>query len=98
MVLENENVAEALIILQVQHAIPIPPEHVLHGTFGQTGERCKMVWRLNHDFVGADAIHLVKQTFSFAVQIAFYSLRGKLVWHYSDAPARSVGYSPTPIV
>ena len=34
------------------------------------GERCKVVWRLDDDFVRADSIHLVKETFSLAVQIA----------------------------
>jgi hypothetical protein len=71
VILENQNVAEALVILQVQHAVPIAPQHVLHGTFRQSGEGCKMVWRLDHDFMRANSVHFVKQTFALAVQFAF---------------------------
>src|SRR5260370_40499991 len=87
MILENENVTEALVILQVQHAVPVAPQHVFDGTFGKGGECCKMVWRLNHDFVCADSVHLVKETFSFTVQIALDAQSREFVWHNANAPA-----------
>src|SRR5260370_22881791 len=98
MILENENVAEALVILQVQHAVPIAPEHVFHGAFGQGGKRRKMVRRFDHDFVRADSIHFVKEAFSFAVQFALDAQRGKFVWNNPDAPARRVGAAAVPSV
>src|SRR5260370_10113393 len=87
VILEDENVAEALVILQVQHAVAIAPEHILDGTFGQARERRKMIRRLNHDFVRADAVHLVKDTFSFAGQFALDPQHWKFVWDTRDAPA-----------
>src|SRR5260370_30428476 len=98
VILEDENVAEALVILQVQHAVAIAPEHVLAGSFGQARERRKMIRRLNHDFVRADSVHLVKETSSFAVQFALDAQRGKFVWDNPDAPARRVGASAVPTV
>src|SRR6266478_2306661 len=98
VILENENVAKALIVLQVQHAVAITPKHVLHGTFRQRGKRCKMVRRLNHHFVRADSTHLVKETFALAVQFTLNSQRGKFVRHHADTPARRVGTSAVPAV
>src|SRR5216684_3062388 len=98
VILENQNVTETLVILQVQHAITITPEDVLHGAFGQGGERRKMVGRLDNDFMRADSVHLVKETFSFAVQFAFDAQGGKFVWHNPDAPARRVWASAVPSV
>src|SRR5260370_13180038 len=88
----------SLVVLQVQHTVPIAPEHVLHSTFGQGGERCKMVRRLNHNFVRANSVHLVKQAFAFAVQFALDPQRGKFVGHTPDAPARRVWASAVPSV
>src|SRR5229473_1295192 len=98
VILENENVTETLVILQVQHAITITPEDVLHGAFGQGGERRKMVGRLDDNFVRADSVHLVKETFAFAVQFAFDAQCRKFVWHHADAPARRVWASTVPAV
>src|SRR5229473_5968626 len=96
MVFENEDVAKALIVLQVQHTVAIAPEHVLHGTFGQGGERCKMVWRFDHNFVRADSIHLVEETLSLAVQFTLDAQCWKLVGHNPDAPAGSIWASTVP--
>src|SRR5260370_1363222 len=96
MVFENEDVAKALIIFQIQHTVAISPEHVLHGTFGQGGERCKMVWRFDHNFVRADSIHLVEETLSLAVQFTLDAQCWKLVGHNPDAPARRVWASAVP--
>src|SRR6266481_2467942 len=98
VILENENVTEALVILQVEHAIPIAPEDVFHSAFGQCGERSKMVGRLDDNFVRADSIHLVKETFALAVEFAFDAQSGKFVWYHADAPARGVWASPVPAV
>src|SRR6266478_1982912 len=98
VIFEDENIAEALIVLQVQHAVPIAPEHVLHGAFRQGGERCKMVWRLNHDFVRADSVHLVKETLSLTVQFALDTQGGKFVGHNPDAPSWRVWASAIPSV
>ncbi len=57
-----------------------------------------MVRRLNHNFVRADSIHLVKKSFAFTVQFALNAQRGKFVWHNPDAPARRVWASAVPTV
>src|SRR5437016_896039 len=57
-----------------------------------------MVRRLNHDFVRADSVHFVKETFPFAVQFALDTQRGKFVWLNSNAPARRIWASAIPSV
>src|SRR5260370_37494786 len=98
VIFENEDVAKALVILEVQHAIPITPEDVFDGAFRQSGQRCTMVRRHDDHFVRADSIHLVKETFSFTVQFAFDAERGKFVRHNADAPAWRVWASAVPAV
>ena len=57
-----------------------------------------MVRRLNHDFMRADSVHLVKETFPFAVQFTLDAQRGEFVWHNPDAPARRVWASAVPSI
>src|SRR5260370_12694197 len=57
-----------------------------------------MVWRLNHDFVRADSVHLVKEPLSLAVQFALDTQGGKFVGHNPDAPAGSIWASAIPSV
>src|SRR5882762_9270626 len=57
-----------------------------------------MVRRFNHDFVRADSVHLVKETFPFAVQFALDAQSGEFVWHHADAPARRIWASAIPSV
>src|SRR5260370_9517622 len=91
VVLEDQNVSEALVILQVQHAIPVPPEYVFHGTLRQSSQRRRMVWRFHDHFMSADSVHLVEEAFSFAVQPAFDAQCRKFIGHHTNTPTRCVG-------
>ena len=94
MVLENQNVAEAFIVLQVQHAVPVSPQHVFHSAFWERRQRGGVIRRFNDHFVRADSVHLVEQAFSFAVQLAFDPQRRKAIRHHAQLPSRRVRSSP----
>src|SRR5260370_38905780 len=98
VILENENVPEALVIFQVQHAVAVSPEHVFHGALWQSRQRRRMIRRLHDHFMSADSVHLVEEAFPFAVQIAFDAQRWEFVRYHSDTPARSVGPAAVPAI
>jgi hypothetical protein len=53
-----------------------------------------MPGRLDHHFMGADAIHLVIDPVPFPIQIALDSESRKLIGHDPKAPARGIGKAP----
>src|SRR5712675_793322 len=57
-----------------------------------------MVWRFNHHFMRTDSIHLVKESFTFTVQIALDAQRWKFVRHHADAPTGGVWTAAVPSI
>ena len=90
VIFENEDVAKAFVVFQVQHAVAVGPQDVFHGAFGKTRESGHVVGSFDDDFVGTDAVHLVKEAFAFAVKIAFDTKSWKFVGDYANAPAGSI--------
>src|SRR6266404_2671866 len=91
VVFEDEDVAKALVVFQVEHAIAISPQNVFRSAGRESGERRHVVWRLDDNFVGADAVHFVKKAFAFAVEIALDAKRGEAIRDDANAPAWRVG-------
>ena len=87
MILENQRVAEALVVLQIQHAIAIGPQHFLDGPVRKRGQRALMIGRFDDHFVRAHAVHAVEQAFALAIQVAFDSQRGKFIGDHANGPA-----------
>src|SRR5208283_199906 len=90
MILENKNVAEALVILKVEHAVAIGPEDVFNGLLRKLRKGGLMLRRLDNDFVRADAVHLVEQALALAVEFAFDAQCRKPIGDHANVPARSV--------
>src|SRR5713101_4034880 len=91
VILEDQDVAEALVVLQVEHAVAIRPEDILHGPLGKRGERSGVIRRLDDHLVRPDSVHLVEGPFAFSVQVSFNSQRGIFVRHNADGPPRGIG-------
>src|ERR1700674_972912 len=91
MVLENQDVAETLVILQIEHAVAVSPKHVFHRALRERRQRRRMVRRLDDHFMRADTIHLVKQPFAFAVQLTLDAERREFIRDHANAPAWRVG-------
>src|SRR5580692_1008611 len=98
MILEDQHVTEALVVLQIEHAIAISPQHIFQRLLRQLSQRGLMLRRLDNDFMSADAIHLVEQAFAFAIQFAFNSQRGKTVGHHANVPAAAISPATIPAI
>src|ERR1700683_3184355 len=90
VILKQQDVAKAAVILQIQHAIAVGPKHFLDRFITDGGERGFVVRRFDDYFMGADAVHAVEEAFAFVVQAAFNAERRKLVGHYAQRPAGCV--------
>src|SRR5260370_38030657 len=91
VIFENEDVAEALVVFQVEHAVAVGPQNVFRSAGRERGERGHVVWRLDDHFVRADAVHFVTEAFAFAVEIALDAQRGEADRYDANAPAWRVG-------
>ena len=98
VILENQNVPEALVIFQIQHPVAVSPEHVFHRALRKSGQRRRMVRRLDDHFMRADSVHLVEEALSLAVQFAFDTQCGKFIRHHANVPARRVRPSAIPSI
>src|SRR6266850_1016712 len=91
VILENQNVPEALVVFQVQHAVAVSPQHIFDRALRQRRQRCRMLRRFDDYFVRADSVHLVEEPFAFAVQFALDTQSRKFVWDHSNTPAWRIG-------
>ena len=90
VIFEQQDVAEAPIVLQIHHAITVGPQSFLDGAIRHRRHRKIVVRRFNNYFVSADAVHVIEEAVAFTIQAAFDSEGGKLVRHDANRPARSV--------
>src|SRR5215469_3368696 len=90
MILENQNVFESPVFLQVENAVAEGPQHVFDALRRHGRKRRCVIWRLDDDLVGADAVHLVEEPFGLAVQITFDPQRRELVGDHSHSPSGHV--------
>ena len=90
MILEDQYIPKALVVLQIQHAVAIGPQNVFQRTFRQRSQRRRVVRRFDNHFMRADPVHLVEQSFAFLVQVAFDSQRGKFVRYHANRPACAI--------
>src|SRR5712664_3715481 len=91
VIFEDEHVAEALVVFQVEHAVAVGPQNILDGARRERGEGGHVVGRFDNDFVSADAVHLIEEAFAFAVEIAFNDERGEAIGNDANVPAGSIG-------
>src|SRR5579859_8045771 len=59
VILEDEDIAETLVVLEVEHAVAISPQDVFDGARRKSSERGGVFRSLDNDFMSADAIHFV---------------------------------------
>src|SRR5713101_7633892 len=90
VVLENQDVTEALVILQVEDAVAIGPQHLFDGSLGHRGQRALVIRRFDDHFVRPDTVHAVKQSLALAVEIAFDAQRRELVRDDADSPTGAI--------
>ena len=102
VVLEDQDVLEAPVLLQVDDAVAKCPEHVFDSLLGKSRQSGIVLGRLDDDLVRADAVHLVEHAFGLATQASLDAKRGKLVRDHAHRPAsasrwmRRLGDRPEP--
>src|ERR1019366_4435956 len=87
MVLEEDDVAEAVVLLEIVDALLEGPEGLFDELFGHVAGGLVVVGPLHDDLVGADAVHLVVHALALAVQRAFDAEDGELIGHDAHPPA-----------
>src|SRR4029077_583686 len=90
VILEEQNVFEAPVFLEVENTIAEGPQNVFDSLRRKRRQGGVVVGRFDDDFVGADAIHLVKHAFGLFIQIALDSEGRELVRNNADRPTRTV--------
>src|SRR5882762_8475560 len=90
VILENQHVAEPLVVLQIQHPVAIRPQYILQRALRQRSQRRRVIRRFDDHFMRADSVHLVEQPLALFIEFAFDPQRRKFVWHHSNGPSRSV--------
>ena len=90
VVLEHQDVLEAWVLLEVDHAFAEREEHVRDGFDRERGERGRVRRRLDHDLVGADAVHPVEEPFARRLELPLDPEGGELVRHDAVRPPRPV--------
>src|ERR1700735_1920829 len=90
VIFEQEDVSKAAVVLQIQHAIAVGPEHFLDSFVADARERGFVIRSFDDYFVRADAVHAVEHAFALAAQAAFNAERGEFVGHHAERPAGRV--------
>ncbi len=91
LILEQQHVLQAAVVLQVIHAVAEGKQHLLDGALGELRHAERVFGGFDDHFVRADALHPVEEAFALTIQIALDSQHGELVGHHAEAPARLIG-------
>src|SRR3989454_4477613 len=90
VVLEHQDVFEAWVLLEVEHALAEREEHIRHGVDRERRERGRMDRRLDHDLVSAHAVHPVEEPLARGLELPFDLQHGELVGQHPVGPAGPV--------
>src|ERR1039458_1240394 len=94
MVLEDQDVLEATVLLQIDDAVAVGPQDIFNALLRNGGQGSVVVGRFDNDLVRPNPAHLVEHAFGLTVQAAFDSEGGKLVRHHAYRPVRGVTRRP----
>ena len=90
MILEDQNVAEADVLLEIEHPLAKRPQHALDLRLGHRRERLVVIRRLDDHFMRTDAVHAIEHALGLPLEAAFHFQRGELVRHDPKVPAGPV--------
>ena len=93
MVLEDQDVLEAPVLLQIDDAVPVRPQNVFNPLLRNAGQGGVVLGRFDDDLVRPNAVHLVEHAFGLPVQASLDSKGRKLIGHHAHRPIRGVARS-----
>ena len=79
VILEEQDVFEARVLLQIDHALAEGQQHIGHLVDREAGQRRLVIGTLDDDLVGADPVHAIEQALARGLQLAFDAQRGNLL-------------------
>src|SRR5262249_42941176 len=79
------------VLLQIDEAIAIDPEHLTDVVFGQAGDRNLVVRAFDDDLVRAHAMHLVVDAVAALIEVPFDLERRELVGDHAHPPTTLIG-------
>src|SRR3989475_27789 len=94
VVVEHEDILEARILLEIAQTLAKGDEHVGDGRHRERREGGGVLRCLDHDLVGAHAVHPVEETFAGRLELALDPERRELVRHHPVRPAGLVRATP----
>src|SRR5580704_2420496 len=98
MILEDQDVAKPFVILQIEHTVAVSPQDIFDRPFRQGSQSGSVIWSFDDHLMRTDTVHLVKEAFALAVEIAFDAECGKFVGHHANGPTRRVRSSVAPAI
>src|ERR1044071_3772424 len=90
VVAEEQYVFESAVLDEIAVPVPVGPDDLFRLVQRHVGDRFVVLWALDDDFVGANAIHHVVHSEADAIQVAFYPKGWKFIRNDSNPPARAV--------
>ena len=90
MIFEKQNVAEAMVIFEVENPVSIGPKYLFNRSLRHRREGCLVVGSFDNYLVGAHAVHAIEEALALAIQIAFYPQRRKFIGDHSERPPRGI--------
>jgi hypothetical protein len=90
MILEQQDVAQAVVLPEVAHALAEGREHSLDFAFGHRRQRLVMIGCLDDDLVRADPVHAVEHPLAFTVEPTLHLQRGELVGNDAQFPSGAI--------
>src|SRR5713226_1049563 len=91
MILEDDNVAKALVTLEIQYAVAIGPQHLFDLERFKVPQTGVMLGRLDYHFVRPDPIHQIVYAVAAPSRAAFNPQCRKLVGDAAHAPSGLIG-------
>src|SRR5277367_6363044 len=90
VILVKQNVTEAAIVFQVQHAVAVGPKNFFYAFFADGRQTEVVIGSFNDHFVRAYSVHAIEKSIALAVEPAFDAQRRKFIGHHAQTPPRRI--------
>ncbi len=98
VVLEDEDAAEAAILLEIEDPLAKRPQHPLDLRLGHRRHRLAVIGRFDDHLVRSNAVHPVEHSLPFAIESSLDLQRREFVRHDPHFPVRRIRRAAVPAV
>src|SRR5579863_499569 len=97
LVFEQQNIAQTPVLFKVFHTLPERPQYLLNRLLRKIRDAQRMLRPFDDDFMCADSLHLVEESFTFALQITFNPEHREFVGDHPQRPSGLIGARAVPV-